>query len=291
MTRAAWLESRRRGLGGSDVGQIPSIVAACGGDPAVDCSPWGSEWHVWASKIEEGPPSERSDSEEMAVGRWLERPILEWAAHQLGGTLQPEGAAVIHYGALVGSVDGIALVDGAPRGLEAKVAAGWTPWEVVPFYYRLQCATYMALTDLDHWHVAAFFRQAGVRRLYRLTREPWLEDALRTSAAAWWQRHVIEGQHPEIDASADCARGLADLHPRTAGASFADFAIATDEQIRLARQIRQLQGVADDIADDIAISLNLLRASIGDAPGIRWTGGSARWSANGNLKLKMETPE
>lgn len=289
MTRAAWLESRRRGLGGSDVGQIPSIVAACGGDPEADCAPWGSEWHVWASKIEEGPPSERADSEEMAVGRWLERPILEWAAQQLGGTLQPEGGAVVHYGALVGSVDGIALVDGAPHGLEAKVAAGWMPWEAVPFYYRLQCATYMALTDLDCWHVAAFFRQAGVRRLYRLERELWLEDALRTSAAAWWQRHVVEGQHPEIDASADCARGLARLHPRTAGASFADFAIATDEQIRMAVQIEQLEQVADDVARDLATVRNLLRASIGDAPGLRWTGGSVRWSRN-DLKIKLETP-
>jgi predicted phage-related endonuclease len=290
VTRAAWLESRRRGLGGSDVGQIPSIVRACGGDPAVDCSPWGSEWHVWASKIEEGPPSERSDSEEMAVGRWLERPILEWAAEQLGGELQVGAAVTVHYGALVGSLDGVATVAGKPHGLEAKVSAGWEPWESVPFYYRLQCATYMALTDLDCWHVAAFFRQAGVRRLYQLPREQWLENALRESAAAWWQRHIVEGHHPEVDASADCARGLAHLHPRTAGASFAGFRIATDDEIRLARQIRQLQGVADDIADDIAISLNHLRASIGDAPGIRWTGGSARWSANGNLKLKMETP-
>jgi predicted phage-related endonuclease len=288
VTRAAWLESRRRGLGGSDVGQIPSIVRACGGDPAVDCSPWGSEWHVWASKTEQGPPSEQAESAEMAIGNWLEPVIIEWAAEALGG--EPvDSPATFECGVLAGSPDGWVqrASPGLLEGLEAKVSADWQPWEAPPFYYLLQCRTYLICSDAPRWHLAAYFRQANVRRIYTIERDPEAERLLSEAAAAWWQRHIVEGHHPEVDASADCARGLAHLHPRTAGASFADFRIATDDEIQLCAGIARAESVRDELDSDIREQRNRLRRIIGDAPGLRWTGGSVRWSRN-NLKITIK---
>lgn len=307
MSRAEWLAGRARGLGGSDVGQIPSIVAACGGDPERDCAPWASEWRVWWSKRNGGEDlGSGGDTADMAVGRWLEAPVLEWARDELGGarvelTSEDVRSLFVERPPLVGTPDGFGVDPERTMlvGIEAKVSADWEPWETPPFYYLLQCRTYLAITrahrpeglcaGVDRWVLAVYFRRANVRRLYTIERDPEAEQTLQDAAAWWWDRHVVGGEEPGISDDPACARALERLHPRTAGASFADFRLATDQEIAWATEAARLEQLATDIGRDIDTFKNRLRGAIGDAPGLRWSGGSVRWSRN-RIAVKLETP-
>lgn len=289
------MEERRASLGGSELGSIPSIVRAVGGDPAVDCPPWASEWRIWSAKVH-GSESQ-PDTPEMAVGRWLEQPILEWAIAELGGVPIPP-SVMPHFAPgyvwreystpLSGTPDGwVDWRDREAEGIEVKVSGDWQPWERPPLHYELQCRAYLYLTGAPRWHLAAFFRVANARRLYVVEYDPTIEAQMVEAARSWWQRHIVEGIPPEVDASADCARALGKVHPRTAGASFADFRIATDAEIRLAIEAYRLDELADAVKADAEQLKNELRSAIGDAPGLRWTGGSVRWSRN-RIAVKLE---
>jgi len=284
VSRLEWLRDRQLGLGGSDLGQIPSIVAAVGGDPAVDCSPWGGEWHVWASK--RGEPDEYEGSAQMQIGHWLEGPLLEWAADVAGAdSVTPMSRSVAHPTApLRTTPDGMICFKGQSawiwEGVECKVAHGYRPWDAPPLYYELQARACMAVTDVDEWHVAAFFRQVPVRKLYTIHRDEDIERRLLDAVTTWWDRHIIEGEHPPIDDSTECSRGLRELHPREAGKSYADFRIATPNEVALCDDIVRTERVIADITADAKRQRNILRASIGDAPGLRWAGGKVRWNRN-----------
>lgn len=283
------LDERRRSLGGSELGQIPEIVEAVRGDPSMDCAPWASEWRVWASKVygPEGQP----DTPEMAVGRWLERPVMEWAAGELGGVLRPmRQAPTWRAHPISGTPDGwIDFADGREsEGVEAKVSGDWQPWESPPLYYELQCRAYLYLTGAPRWYLAAYFRVANARRLYAVEYDAGVEALMVEAAHRWWQRRVVDMEPPEVDASADCARALQRLHPRTAGASYAAFREATTAEIHLATELHRLRALSRDVKRDVESLENTLRSAIGHAPGLRWSGGSVRWSSN-RLAVKLES--
>ena len=295
MSRAEWLRERQLGLGGSDLGQIPSIVEAVGGDPAVDCSPWGGEWHVWASK--RGEPEEGNDSPQMAIGRWLEGPILEWARDELGAvSCTAHVASVAHSIApLRATPDGVIMYgttaqDDRTEGVECKVAHGFRVWDDPPLYYQLQARACMAVLDMPGWHIAAFFRSIPARRIYTIHRDLDIERRMLNAVTTWWDRHIIDEEPPEVDDSVKCTRALARLHPREAGTSYADLRVATDNEIALCGDIARLESVIADIATDARRQRNVLRASIGDAAGLRWAGGKAKWSRN-RLKITIEGEE
>lgn len=304
MTRADWLRWRQGGLGGSDLGQIPSIVAAVGGDPEKDCAPWegAGEWHVWASKLDE--PRERADREDLETGQLLERTLLDWAATQIVPARHSHELMIgwhgraLERGALRGSPDGAVRfwpyedhfdeVATRIEGIECKVTDAWKPWEVPPVYYQLQCRAYMALTGWPRWSLAAFFRHLPAWRLYTLERDLDIEARMLAAVEDWWERRIIRGEHPEIDASAACSQGLARLHPRTAGTSFADFRVATPDEVRLVTEASRLRALARDVDQDARRLENDIRRRIGDSAGLRWTGGKARWAANNHLKITIQ---
>lgn len=286
MSRAAWLESRRAGLGGSDVGQLPEVVAACGGDPETDCAPWASPWSVWASKVY--GPEDRQPTAAMQTGNLLEPVVLDWACRELRAERLPTPPMARRY-PLIGNIDGVCRVpSGVVVGLEAKVDGGWQLWERVPFYYVLQVRTYMHLFDLPAMWVCVFHRHLPAWSAHLVKRDADIEHALVTSARQWWERHVMLGEPPEIDDSKACAAGLARHHPRTRGASVADFRVATPGEVQLARDVVHFEGLFRDAERDRGEARNLLRAAIGDDAGIRWTGGSARWSSNNRLIIKED---
>lgn len=288
--RDQWLLARRAALGGSDLGQIPAIVAACGGDPSVDCSPWGSEWHVWSSKVHEPERSALPVNEDMQIGIWLETPILQWMHTAMGGgTMRINPGMQSHPTVpLQGTPDALLEKNGQVYGLEAKVSWASQPWEQVPLHYELQVRAYMAVFDLPAWTIGVFFRNAPARRVYVVERDMDLEAELLEAVGVWWQKRIVLGQPPPIDDTDDCNRALNVMHPRRAGATVADFRIATPDEVRLARDVAQLEAIAKNVERDLARAKNALRAAVGDAPGIRWTGGTARWSGNNSIKIRED---
>lgn len=299
MNRLDWLQDRQKGLGGSDLGQLPLVVRAVGGDPRTDCTPFEGrgEWSVYAAKT-----ASRADlalaekagekDEWMQWGNWLEAPLLDWAAGKLGGVVAREGTVALQHrrAPLRGNPDGVVHAKGEALGVECKLADEWRPWDEVPLYYQLQCMAYMALTGCRFWYVAVAFTKPRIRRLYRVDRDRDLEESMLEAVRQWWDLRIVRGVAPDVDDSAACRAALEARHPRASGASFADFRIASAEEQGLAAELENMRQVREGLDSDVRRLENRLREAIGDAPGLRWTGGSVRWSRN-RIRIRIQEIE
>lgn len=269
MDRNSWLEWRRTGIGGSDVAAILGL------------SPWRTPWDVWASKRFEQNDTRSNAS--MNTGNRLELAVMQYAADDHEAQLV-QTPTQLQQGWKLGTPDGwLAYDDGSVRGLEAKVAE--YPWEQVPEHYLTQVRWYMHVGNVEQWVVAAFFRMAPAWRTYIVDRDLDIEREMVAKVEAWHKRHIVEGVQPDIDASPGCAKGLRQVHsePET------DRRVATREEIEMVFNLHDLDRTLEQLEQERALYANRLRASIGDAPGIRWTGGRANWSRrNGRVTYRID---
>jgi len=215
-TRGEWLEARKRGLGGTDIAAI------------LGASKWSSPWRVWAEK--NGHEFERVEREAMSLGRKLEVFVAqEWADRAEKYIRTLSNAAIVHPDHEWARFSPDALVaadDYTPDGLcgfkpgaiyEGKISAGYgSDWGPdgspcvagnVPEAYRIQLAWNLAVSDLPRGVLVCLYRGTSIRE-YWMDRDPELSDRLLTFAGEWWEKHVVRGEMPEVDASADCSTAL-----------------------------------------------------------------------------------
>jgi len=268
--REHWLEWRRKGIGGSDV---PAIV--------MDTPRFGSEWEVWLSKVK-GVDSKRSGGD-ILTGNLLESAILEWACAKTGGSWfdggSPMAKGLKHW--MRGSPDAWIHHAGKEKvGCEAKVVEYHGDEPLADHLW--QCRWYMAVTDSPRWVLASFARKAPAWKLWTIERDFAIEVEMVEKCRAWWQKHVVAGIAPDINASHAAAVGLGHLHgtPNDREA----FRVATHDEVRdvahyddLAKTIARLEVDRDRLG-------NQLRDSIADAAGLRWTGGRLRWSRGEKMR-------
>jgi len=286
--RRAWLEWRRGGLGGSDVAAILGL------------SPWSGPFDVWISKTQ--PLGDEAGNASTRRGHILESAILQHAAAELGAILLPgeamqNEARPWHRATPDGYLD---FPRGARVGIEGKstrafdVVHGWGPSGSgeVPLGYRIQCAWYMAATGLSTWFLAAFATLSDEFRLYRIERDEQVERVLVTRAWHWWQKHVENGEPPELDTSEAAGRYLHEKHTPPGE----QLAKATTEQAELALRWNSAKAVEKQAtADRKQIEVELKQA-VGDAAGLFGDWGRVKWSRfeRSSLdakRLRAERPE
>lgn len=215
-TRAEWLEARKRGLGGTDVAAI------------LGATNWSSPWRVWAEK--NGHEFEQVDREAMSLGRKLEVFVAqEWADRAEKYIRTLSNAAIVHPDHEWARFSPDALVaadDYMPDGLrgfkpgaiyEGKISAGYgSEWGPdgspcvagnVPEAYRIQLAWNLAVSGLPRGVLVCLYRGTSIRE-YWMDRDPELSDRLLTFAGEWWDKHVVRGEMPEVDGTADCSTAL-----------------------------------------------------------------------------------
>lgn len=276
-SRAEWLEWRRKGLGGSDIGAIFGV------------SKWAGPWDVWLSKSYEDDGT--GDDRSRMTGRLLEEAIGKWAALELsdrtGMAVElKEAPPVVHETEpwMRASPDYWLEFDDAWDGLECKAAEwpdearGWGEElsDDIPPDYEAQVRWYMAVTECPRWWVAVFFRRVDVWRLYRIERDVELEAEMVETARRWWGRHVIGGEPPELDGSSGARRGLSHVYPQPSDRG--DLRVATEEEERLVRDYQATKNALKTLDDERKNLGNQIRDAIGDRAGLRFTGGRVKWS-------------
>lgn len=206
MPISAEQRSRRRGrVGSSDVAAILGL------------DPWKSPYDVYLEKtldVEDSP-----DSEAIDIGNRFERPLLEWAADQLGQAWEFEDPAFLE---VVRADDPIAAANLDARmirfdqgegmefirhpgdtGLEAKTTSNPAEWgddfaDEVPD--RVACQTtwqcYVASLRLVWVPVLMARRDRLYRGLYRIERDDRLIETIVPRIHGWWQEHVVAGVPP-----------------------------------------------------------------------------------------------
>ena len=196
--REAWLERRRKGIGGSDVAGILGI------------SPWATPLSVWMDKTGRAP--EKPASISMQIGTALEPLAAECYEAETGRkvrkcnvlleTKDPEDHRV-------GNVDRLVCLDDgrlpysktkgvvAERALEIKTSRDLTEWDDVPDYYKTQIYHYMGLMPtVKVFDVPVLFISRGTFRIYTVTRDDAIIADLATAVNAFWRNQIEKDEPP-----------------------------------------------------------------------------------------------
>ena len=280
--KAAWLEARNKGIGGSDASVI------------VGLNSWKSPFQLWLEKTGQTEPEDLSDNEYVYWGTTLEEVVAREFTIRTGkkvvrrGLLQHDD---IPY--LLASVD--RLVVGEDAGLECKTANGFAAkaWDGdnVPDAYYVQCQHYMAVTGAQTWYIAALI--GGNHFVWKEI--PRNEDdikALLEAEAEFW-RKVETKEMPDVDGSESCTHALAEKF--SGGGPAIELPSEADESLD---KIAELEDIKKSIDEQIEAHKNGLRMMLGDAEaGTTASGRRVTWKTQAgrttidSKRLKAEKPE
>jgi putative phage-type endonuclease len=279
--RKEWLESRKLGIGGTDISAV------------LNLNPWKNALDVFLGKT--GKVEQQEPTEAMFWGSRLEPIILERYAVVSGFKVAPSayvadlyphrsmawnGQTLVEHAELpwaLGTPDGIAYE--MRRGVEIKnIGFKNSDWgkpgtDEIPHHYRLQCAWYMAIAELDTWDLAALF--SGNRlEIFTIARDRELEDLCLNAGADFWHNNVLKQLAPPVDGSESWKRHLSNIYAvgnQTMIETTPEIEVAA-EALRFAQmQIEAAQG------DERAAKIQLA-ALLGENKGARLNdGGSAQW--------------
>lgn len=205
--RAEWLEARKQGMGGSDIGAV------------LGFSVYRSPWDVWAEKTNvKHWQDENSDA--AALGTALEPWLRDQAVAVVGEpATETEYRTYAHdeHPWRMCSPDGI-FADG--RLLECKTAGlgsgfgtprGWDAGSL-PLGYELQVRWSLHVMDAPAAEVVALVAGMGLIRR-TVTRDVGIELDLVAQVSTWWEKHVVGGEEPALGARD--AEVMQLLYPRT----------------------------------------------------------------------------
>ena len=143
--------------------------------------------------------------------------------------------------------------------LECKTASAFNagewgrPWsDEVPASYLAQCAWYTTITGCEEAHLAVLLGNSDLR-VYRVSHDPALGDALVRAALRFWDDHVMTGRPPQPTTRKD----VEILNPRETKGSQIEADEATLGQLRRLRRIndlsKRLEQESEAIKDRISV--------------------------------------
>jgi len=208
----AWHEARATRLGGSEVAAVLGL------------SPWLSRFSLW--HIKKGGWVQ-PEVDEMRWGRMLERPVVDWFAHEHPDLKVRRVGTYAHSERDWQVATPDALLQSlcidcgweTTAGLEAKCDRydhGWGEpgTDEIPVHYRCQVLWAMDVTGLDRWHVAVLFGGSDYRE-YLLEMDDAARDDLDLMRAAGrsFLDDVENDVLPDIDGHSTTHQVLRDRHP------------------------------------------------------------------------------
>lgn len=203
-THEEWLEDRKKGIGGSDVGAVLGL------------NKYKSPYSLWAEKS--GLlHTEEIDNESMRIGRDLEdyvaKRFMEATGHEV--VTSPYSFQSERYPFMLANVD--RLLTDEPCGLECKTASALTRYDFengdIPPSYYCQCMHYMAVTGLKKWYIAILVMGKGFY-WFEINRDEEEIKALIEAEEEFWNK-VQTGEAPPIDGTSSTATTLGALFDRS----------------------------------------------------------------------------
>lgn len=262
--RAAWLEARARGIGGSDVGAIMGL------------NPYKTALDVWLEKTGRVEPRDLTDNAAVEWGNRLEDVVAEKFAEQHPELTVRRVNAILQdteHRHRLASLDraGTDRDTGQRFVLEVKTAGerAVDQWaEGVPLWYTAQVTHYLNVTGWPRAYVAVLI---GGRDYREYILEPDVQDRAAVAAAvdAFWVGYVIADQMPAV-VGAD-APALAAMHLEDTG----EYLTGRDGEVMA--YVLACQCLERAKAEKDARAAELM-ARIGDAKGIETPRYRVTWS-------------
>jgi putative phage-type endonuclease len=208
-TRSEWLEARRAGLGGSDIGTILGL------------SSFSSELEVYYSKVEGREPEQ---TEQMRNGQREEPRILDdWVEdHPEHDYNLFRDRIIIQsdiHPYLMHSPDALGeeYPDGGVYfGVEVKNIRADHNWDPLPPFYMAQVQHGLLCSGLERWIVVA--KVAGQKYITReIEPDREMQGRIAIEAERFWKAHILPQIPPEPDGSDSAKRALERKWDRSEG--------------------------------------------------------------------------
>lgn len=202
ITEEQWLEVRRTGIGGSDIGSI------CG------LNPYRTALDVYLDKIGEGQAIE--ENEAMLWGKLLEDPIAQHFGKTHNYLIGKTEAVLqsIEKDFVIGNIDRYYINDKDDTGLlEVKTTAWERDWEGdnIPAHYQAQFQWYLYLTGLNFGHFACLIQ--GRKYIEKeIQRDNELIDYLLRIGERFWKQ-VKDKTPPATDGTQASTEILKLIYP------------------------------------------------------------------------------
>lgn len=202
LSRAEWLEERRKGIGGSDAAAVAGL------------NPWKSAAAVYLEKVGEVEPEELS-SERIRVGHDLEDYVARRFCEATGKKVRRNNFMLHHdeYPFLLADVD--REVVGENAILECKTTNSYAAKEwsdEPPLHYQIQCLHYLMVTGADRCYIAALI---GNERfvIHVIERDEVLLRDLLKIELRFWRENVEARVCPPPDGSSAYDELLKKMYP------------------------------------------------------------------------------
>lgn len=259
--RKAWLEERRRGLGGTDIAVLFGV------------HPWVSPYSLWLDKTGQLPDDD-DENIRLEVGKELEPMTRRLYTRETGRVIRPGGDVTIADSQvpwLRGSLDGHldpdenapGKGDGVYEGKTAMVfVAGAWDKGAIPLYVQIQMQTYMAVADYQ-WGSAGCLVLGSQRPIITrdMARNESFISAVREKANSWWEKHIIKGDPPPVDGTKATSAALKALYPEDTG----QVAKLTAEAIKAWEEMESCKAIIKETTRDLERHKNIVREELGDA--------------------------
>lgn len=271
-SRQAFLDSRRSGLGGSDLGVILGL------------NPWKTPYQLWQEKT--GQAESTHDTLQTRFGTYAEEFVAQEYTRATGRRVQRFHATLTHPTApVIGHVDRLVIPDGAKRAahirdvrtdrlLECKTASAFAvsrgiAWgdpgtDQIPASYLVQIAAYQALTGCQYADLAVIFGNQEFR-IYHIQRDLDLEAMLLDEASRWWTNHIVGGCPPDPSTETEARQRWSAHRPGTA-------IEADDDLVGMVRELATIQATRRDLEHDEQGLRDRIIPRIADAERMTWQG-------------------
>lgn len=192
MSRAEWLEQRRKSIGGSDAGALLGLNS------------FTSPYALWAEKTGKVIPEDISDVEAVRLGTDLEQYVAERFTEETGKKVRRNNHFVYNSDYPFAH----ALIDrdivGENAGLECKTTSSWDILSQCrdgnyPDTWYAQIVHYMMVTGADKWSLGVLVFGKGFF-VFEIERNEAEITALAIAEAAFWEK-VKNNTPPPLDGS------------------------------------------------------------------------------------------
>lgn len=272
---------RKTGVGGSEIAAVLGEATRTTEDGAIK-----SPFDVWLAKTS---PMESIDSVDAERGRFLEPSVVAWYCQRTGLTQGLAPGTVRHATkpwALCTPDALVNLPDGRSRIVSVKCPRHAWDWgepgtDDVPRDYFLQlqwefavCSSFMPAGALDEQLDLACF-VGGELRIYTMRADGELQAMMLDSVGEWWERHMVRGETPPLDASSGAKTYL-----KRKWKSGAEIREATAVEAQLMVELRDLRRAIETLEPQYETARRRVEAAIADAAGLRSTEGVVTWKSN-----------
>lgn len=266
MTTAKNIETM--GIGASEIAAVAGL------------SPHDGPWEIYARK--RGLIERPDETEEMRWGKALEGVIAGVFSVRMGLPIKWSDERIWSkkYSWQYASPDAF-ILEPERQILEIKTAGQYRAGEWdrdlanedgVPEYYVVQVAWQMSVCDLPSAYIAVLIGGNDFR-VYRIERDPVLEEILVEEGQTFCEKYLIPGIEPPISGSRQARAYIREHFPRERE----KLRPATVAETEMLEEYATLRSQLALLMERKSTLENRLTRAIGDHEGLEWAGGKLTW--------------